>query len=62
MPESWLRRQAIQLAAQLPENPEHAMRVLELAEMLVRDFLTTQAAGERLPGDVVRFPASSNSR
>ncbi len=35
----WHRRQAIQLAAQLPEDPRDALRVLELAKTLVLDFL-----------------------
>lgn len=38
--ESWLRRQAIQIAAQLPENPEDALIVLSLAEGLQRSFLS----------------------
>lgn len=39
--EYWLRRQAIQVAAQLPEDREHALKVLEFAGELVRNFLGT---------------------
>lgn len=64
MPENWLRRQAIQIAAQLPENPEDAIVVLDLAKALVEDFLKPQRpALERGEGaEVLTFPASSNSR
>ncbi len=37
--EMWLRRQAIQVAAQLPEKREDALRVLEYARDLVTEFL-----------------------
>jgi hypothetical protein len=35
----WRRRQALQVAAQLPDNPEEALAVLRHAETLVRSFL-----------------------
>ena len=37
--EAWHRRQAIQIAAALPENREDALIVLELARELVEGFL-----------------------
>lgn len=36
---SWLRRQAIQIAAQLPEKREDALAVLAYAKTLTEDFL-----------------------
>ncbi len=38
--EAWQRRQALQVAAQLPDNPTEALAVLRHAETLVRSFLT----------------------
>lgn len=61
---TWMRRHAIQIAAQLPERTEDALMVLELARKLVQTFLVDDR--EREPakdgGAVVAFPASSNSR
>jgi hypothetical protein len=37
--EAWHRRHAIQIAAALPETPEDALMVLELARELVERFL-----------------------
>lgn len=56
---NWRRRHAIQIVAQLPENPEDALVVLELAKELVEGFL--QGAQAR-PVPVVAFPASASSR
>jgi len=60
----WLRRQAIQIAAQLPENTDDALVVLEHAKALVEGFLKDQPAlvRERPPVEVLVFPASANSR
>jgi hypothetical protein len=44
--EAWQRRHAVQIAAQLPDNPEDAIRVLEYARELVRDFLSPQRSDE----------------
>lgn len=61
---AWRRRHAIQIVAQLPERPEDALAVLELARELVQTFLVQDR--DRTPGKpnsaVVAFPASSNSR
>ena len=35
----WRRRQALQVAAQLPDEPEEALTVLRHAQTLVRSFL-----------------------
>ncbi|MGY3443711.1 hypothetical protein [Bradyrhizobium sp. USDA 4473] len=39
-PQDWRRRQAIQIACQLPEYCEDALAVLRLAEELVTGFLS----------------------
>lgn len=64
MPQNWHRRHAIQIAAQLPEGREDALLVLDLARKLVEEFLGDQPALERAVsgGEVLPFPASSNSR
>jgi len=67
MVENWMRRHAIQIAAQLPEDPEHALAVLDLAKQIVQDFLlSAQPALPALPLErpaaVIVFPASSSSR
>jgi hypothetical protein len=61
MPEDWLRRQAVQIAAQLPENPDDAIRVLDLAKSLVDGFLRPQETLSRLAGEVLTFPVSASS-
>lgn len=40
--DAWLKRQAIQIAAQLPENRDDALAVLEYASQLVSEFLSTK--------------------
>ena len=37
--DAWLRRQALQVAAQLPDNSREALTVLRHVETLVRSFL-----------------------
>jgi hypothetical protein len=54
--ECWLRRQAIQIAAQLPEKPEEALEVLELAQKIVRDFLTPPQPSVGRSGTVLSLP------
>ena len=64
MPEAWLRRQAVQIAAQLPEDPDDAIAVLELTKTLVETFLKAPPQADlALDRSVLAFPAaSSNSR
>lgn len=61
---SWRRRQAVQIVAQLPESPEDALAVLELAKLLVQSFLLESQPTLVLdrPADVRAFPASASSR
>jgi len=52
VPEAWHRRQAIQIAAALPESLEDALLVLNLAKELVNGFLAgPQRAAEPLERD-----------
>lgn len=58
--ESWQRRHAIQIAAQLPEDSKDALRVLELARELVEGFL--EGGQERAAlAEVVDFPAGATA-
>jgi len=59
MPDNnWQRRMAIQIAAQLPERPEDALLVLELARELVETFL---CEGQRpRPAEVITLPIGSS--
>ena len=41
---TWLRRHAVQIAAQLPEDTEQALAVLNLARILVETFLSGDQA------------------
>jgi hypothetical protein len=41
--ELWQRRMAIQIAAQLPDNPEYAREVLKYAMELVDTFLSADS-------------------
>ena len=62
MPQNWQRRHAVQIAAQLPENLDDAIEVLELAKQLVEGFLRPQPVLDRATGgDVVAFPTASSS-
>ena len=40
--EMWLKRQAIQIASQLPEDQAKALAVLEYARKLVVDFMAPE--------------------
>lgn len=40
--EAHLKRMAIQLAAQLPEDPNDARQVLEYVRVLIEDFLAAE--------------------
>ena len=63
-PEPWHKRQAIQIAAALPENREDALAVLELARSLVEGFLypsqRTEAPLELDRGVVVSLSSATN--
>jgi hypothetical protein len=48
----WRRRHAVQIVAQLPDDPEDAMRVLDFARELVRGFLSPPRSDEQ-PGQTV---------
>lgn len=60
-PEHWQRRQGLQIAAMLPDDPNDALQVLEYARELVEDYLqcakTTPPAGDHA---VLDFPDSSS--
>jgi hypothetical protein len=62
--EAWHKRQAIQVAAALPESREDALMVLELARELVEGFLfATQRPEkplERDRGVVVSLSSATN--
>lgn len=63
--DAWLRRIAVQLAAQLPEERGDATRVVELLEELLGGFLAGPAADcpQKTRGQVLVFsgPPSSPS-
>lgn len=61
MHELALRRLAVQLASQLPDDPQDCRRVMGLMLELVEGFL--MAEPEVTPGDhiVLLFPGSPNS-
>jgi len=54
MTEAWHRRQAIQIAAALPETIEDAILVLSLARELVETFLSGKPQAEALLGGLER--------
>ena len=62
--EAWHKRQAIQVAAALPENREDALVVLELARDLVEGFLfgpqRVEAPLERERGVVVSLSSATS--
>lgn len=47
--EAWHRRHALHLAAQLPENPEDALMVLDCARELVEKFLAPSFSAPAAP-------------
>jgi hypothetical protein len=64
---SWKRRHAIQIAAQLPEDPFEAIAVLELAKQLVQKFLLDDGRNQptlvsERSGEIRAFPAATSSR
>ncbi len=57
---NWQRRHAIQIVAQLPDNPRDAIQVLELAKQLVEGFLVGDQP--RRPTEVKFVSASAKER
>lgn len=55
--ETWLRRHAVHLAAQLPERHEDAVKVIEYLMILEREFL----ADELDHAEAALSPRSANS-
>jgi hypothetical protein len=55
---TWHRRSAVQIAAQLPDNREDALRVLELTRELAENFLFKDDGCLRpaSPAAVLAFP------
>ena len=60
--QSWHRRHALQLVAQLPEKAEDALIVLALCRELVDGFMAPQRASEGFREGVLPFRASASSR
>lgn len=56
----WHRRQALQLAAQLPDDYRAALAILDHMEVLVRSFVA--AADARPAGPTARMPIAFQSR
>jgi hypothetical protein len=61
--EGWHRRQALQIASQLPEEAEDAWAVLRLVEQLVGFFFEKPPEPPPEPGGqaVLRFPGGPSS-
>jgi hypothetical protein len=52
---SKIRLQAVQIAANLPENPHLALKILEAAYTLIRDGMDGEEDASALAGKVVKF-------
>lgn len=50
--EAWLKRQALNIVAQLPEEPEDALAVLAYAVELVSGFMKPRKVPEKRQGAV----------
>lgn len=59
--DNWRRRSALHLAAQLPDNPDDALKVLEYAQEIVRKFLSTDAIQSTRRLSLVKSAASTSS-
>lgn len=57
--DKWLKRQAIQIAAQLPDNSEDALAILEYAVELIQVFLGKDAPTQ--PAQPVGLSLASSS-
>lgn len=53
----WLKRQAIQLAGQLPEDHDEALKVIQYLELLTKNFLTDDEASfdTEKPGQIQKL-------
>lgn len=59
--EAWLRRFALHIGAQLPENPKDARKVLEYVTELMDGFITARSGPERDQGAVFPLRRSSTA-
>lgn len=57
--EAWLKRHALQISAQLPENPEDALAVLRFSMEIVEGFLRPSGAPQKAQGAVLPLRAAS---
>lgn len=46
----WQKHRAVELVAQLPEDPDEALAILELAKQLIHEFVTTKGARRERDG------------
>jgi hypothetical protein len=53
--EVWLKRQALQVVMQLPDDREDALAVLRYAEVLVKTFLADADKAECRPENIVQL-------
>ncbi|AWB21213.1 hypothetical protein DA075_10045 [Methylobacterium currus] len=53
--EVWLKRQALQVVMQLPDDMDEALAVLRYAETLVKTFLADAPKTESRPENVVQL-------
>jgi hypothetical protein len=64
-PDNWQRRQALQIASQLPDDPEQAWAVLDVVEELIAFLFGPRPPAPGPPGGgdqaVVRFPGGPTS-
>lgn len=60
--QGWIRRQALNIASQLPQEQDHAREILALVEQLV-GFFDERPASRNVWNDqaVVRFPGGPSS-
>lgn len=53
--EIWLKRQALQVVMQLPDDAEEALIVLKYAEGLVKNYLAEKPKTEPRPENIVQL-------
>lgn len=59
--EQWLRRQALNIVAQLPDDPEAALAILSRAETFIRGFLQEPGRAPTRPALRIIQPGESLS-